>query len=184
MSIAFQSVFSQALLMLEVYDPGETPSTSEQNQGLLVANQLLESWYNEQVQALQVLIASQDQAGSVFVKEQTKVTQPLSTSYVLAGGTYTPPSYTAGSFTPGSAPQFADLTTPLTLPSGYEWAIVMGVAVALAPQYVGDVSETLMTNYQAAREAANPVPGRIPVPGTGFQGTVTPPPDAEEVSSD
>ena len=196
----------QALLQLGVYDPGEVPSTSEQNQDLEIANQMLGGWFNEQAQAFAVLMKVQSEAASLFIGNQSKTgsefiakqttdgtnlqnqqaenSGPLATAYVLAAGTYTPPVYTAasytppsyapGTFAPGSVITFPDLTTPVAFPEGYGLAIVLNLAVKLAPQYpgVGQASEALMDNAMKAYAAANPMPGRVPIPGTGWQGTI------------
>lgn len=179
MSITGGQAITSALLQLGVYDPGETPNTSEQNACLLVANQMLANWYNEQLLAIQTLIAEQDQAGAMFIDEQKRATSPLITSFVLAAASYTPPSYTPGSATGGSVPAFPDLTTPQTFPEGYDWAIVVGLAVMLIPQYGSAVTanpQVLLASYQAAKAAANPVPGRIPIPGAEIQGGTVPAP--------
>lgn len=178
MSLTGGQAVTSALLQLGVFDPGETPNTSEQNACLLVANQMLANWFQEQALAIQTLISEQDQAGNMFIDEQKRSTNPLVTAFVLAGGTYTPPSYSAGSYTAGSVPAFPDLTTSQTFPEGYDWAIVTGLAVALIPQYGSAVTasvQVLLQQYQAAKAQANPVPGRIPVPGAGMQGSVPPP---------
>lgn len=179
MSITGGAVIQAALLQLGVYDPGETPSTSEQNACLLIINEMLANWYNEQLLALQVLVAEQNKAGAIFIAEQIRQTSPLVTSYTLAAGNYTSPSYTAGSVSGGTAPNFPDLTTPQTFPTGYELAIVLNAAVKLAPQYpgVGTVTPELASSAATALMAATPTPGRIPVPGAEAQGvTVTPAP--------
>ncbi len=49
MSLSLTSLAQQALLMLGVYDPGEGPSTSELNDLLLVANNLLDNYSLERV---------------------------------------------------------------------------------------------------------------------------------------
>jgi hypothetical protein len=178
MSLTGGQAVTSALLQLGVFDPGETPNTSEQNACLLVANQMLANWYQEQALAIQILISEQDQAGNMFIDEQKRATDPLVASFVLAAGSYTPPSYTAGSYAAGSVPNFPDLTTAQTFPQGYDWAIVIGLAVALLPQYGSAATasvEVLGQQYQLAKAQCNPVPGRIPVPGQGPQGAVAAP---------
>jgi len=49
MSLSLTSLAQQALLMLGVYDPGEIPSTSELNDLLLVANNMLDNYSLERV---------------------------------------------------------------------------------------------------------------------------------------
>lgn len=172
MSLTGGAAIQAALLQLGVYDPGETPSTSEQDACLLILNQMLANWYNEQLLALQVLLQEQNEAGSIFIAQQTKMASSMTTAYTLAGATYTAPSYTAGSVSGGTLLQFPDLTTPKTFPTGYDLAIVLNGAVILAAQYpgVGQVSQTLMDRAQAALMAAVTVPGRLPVPGAVTQG--------------
>jgi hypothetical protein len=182
MSLTGGAAIQAALLQLGVYDPGETPSTSEQNNCLLIINEMLASWFNEQAQALTVLLAEQNKSGNAYIAEQVRVTSPLFTAYPLAGGTYTAPSYTAGSYSPGSAPNFPDLTTAQTFPEGYELAIVLNSAVILAAQYpgVGAASPTLVKAAMDALAAAAPAPGRIPVIGAGIQGVLPPPTPAQQ----
>lgn len=175
MSITATTAITQALNVLGRLFPGETPSTSEQNDALLIVNQMLANWYNEQLLALSVLLSEQNNAGLELIAKQGMETAPLVASYVLASATYTAPSYTAGSVAGGTIPQFADLSTPLTLPTGYDLAVVLGLAVELAPVYGVAASNDLIQDFTMARAAANPVPGRIPIPGTGFQGTIPPP---------
>lgn len=206
-TLTAQAAIQQALLQLGVYDPGEQPSTSEQNDCLAIANQMLSGWYNEQAQAFAVLMQLQADAAALFIGDQAKkgaqfIAQqttdgtnlknqqqenaaPLAVAYVLAAGTYaspsytaasyTPPSYTAGTFTPSSPIVFPDLTTLTTFPEGYGLAIVLNLAIKLAPQYPGvaQVSPQLMDNAMKAYAAANPMPGRVPIPGTGWQGTIS-----------
>jgi hypothetical protein len=176
MSISGGAAIQAALLQLGVYDPGETPSTSEQNSCLLIANEMLANWYNEQLQALQVLITGQNKAGSAFIAGQVHLMQPFQDAYVLAGVTYTPPTYTAGTVTGGGAPAFPDLTTPQTFPTGYELAIVLNLAVKLGPQYpgAGTVTDDLRKSAMDALAAAAPVPGRMPIIGGGIQGAEPP----------
>ena len=177
MSLTGGAAIAAALLQLGVYDPGETPSTSEQNACLLILNQMMASWYNEQLLGLQVLIQEQNEAGTIFIAQQNKLTSSLVREYTLAGATYTVPSYTAGSATGATVPNFPDLTTPQTFPSGYDLAIVLNGAVLLAAQYpgVGQAPQTLMDRATAALLAAVTVPGRIPLPGVSTQGgTVSP----------
>jgi hypothetical protein len=183
MSLTGGAAIQAALLQLGVYDPGETPSTSEQNQCLLIANEMLTGWYNEQVQALTVLLAGQNKAGLAYVAEQVRVTTPLTTAYVLGGATYTPPSYTAGSISGGTAPGFPDLTTPQTFPTGYDAAIVLNLAVRLISQYPSaNPPQDLRQEAMKALAAAVPVPGKLPLPGMGYDTpAIPPPPEAQEV---
>jgi hypothetical protein len=174
MSITATAAINAALLQLGVFDPGETPSTSEYNAALLIANEMLANWYNEQAQAIAVLLKEQAQEGIGFIANQTKSTGSLSAAYTLANGTYTAPTYTAGSYTPGTLPAFPDLTTAQTFPTGYELAIVLGLAMWLLPQYPAATvpPQVLQQNYQAAKAAATPMPGRVPLPGTGYSGVL------------
>ena len=178
MSLTGGSAIQQALLLLGVYDPGETPSTSEQNQDLLILNEMLLGWFNEQKLSIGILLQEQINSGGIFIAEQNRAIAPLSTSFVLAGGTYTPPTYTAGSFTFASAPAFPDLTTAQTFPPGYDYAIVTGLAVALLPQYGNAVTadpQQIAMNAKIALAKANPIPGAVPVPASGGDQPIPPP---------
>jgi hypothetical protein len=64
-------------------------------------------------------------------------------------------------FTPGTALQFADATTPLALPAGYGRALKLAMAVELAPQYDTTPSPALIKNLREARPAASILAARI-----------------------
>lgn len=64
-------------------------------------------------------------------------------------------------FTPGAVLQFADTTTPITLPSGYGRALKLALAIELAPQYDTTPSPALLKNYREARPAASILAARI-----------------------
>ncbi len=153
--------------MLGVLDPGEGPSTSEQNDALIVANQMLSSWYNEQLLALEVLVASQNKQGLSFVANQVEKTNPLVQSYTLAGATYTAPTFTAATISGTGVPNFPDLTTVETFPQGYDLAIVLNLAVLLKPQYPGVTNAPPDLEQRAAEalQAAVVPPGKLPAPG-------------------
>jgi hypothetical protein len=181
MSLSAQSAIQQALLLLGVYDPGETPSTSEQNQNLLILNSMLLGWFNEQAQSIAILLAAQNASGNMVIAEQKRAMTPLVTAFVLSAGTYTAPTYTAGTYAPATAPAFPDLTTPQTFPPGYEYAIVTGLAVNLVPQYGNSVTadpSALAMNAKVALAKANPVPGAVPVPAEGGEAAVPSPTDS------
>jgi hypothetical protein len=82
MSLTGGSAIQQALLLLGVYDPGETPSTSEQNQDLLILNEMLLGWFNEQKLSIGILLQEQINSGGIFIAEQNRAIAPLSTSFV------------------------------------------------------------------------------------------------------
>lgn len=185
MSLSGSAAISAALLQLGVYDPGETPSTSEQNQCLLIANEMLASWFNEQAQAITLLLSGQNRAGLTYVAQQERATVPTIAAYVLAGAIYTAPIYTAASVTFGAIPAFPDLTTAQTFPTGYELAIVKNLAVKLAPQYpgVGQLSDSLVKDAMDALAAAVPIPGRLPIPGLEDQASIPPPGDVTQAAN-
>lgn len=58
MSLTGGSAIQQALLMLGVYDPGEQPSTSENNNDLLVLNNLMDNWSLERVNIPVIVVAT------------------------------------------------------------------------------------------------------------------------------
>lgn len=135
------------------------------------------------------LAARQGKQGLVKVDELTWEGNALAVAYTLAGGTYTPatytapsynaPSFTTPSFAPGTVPQFADATTPLTLPAGWYRALNLELAIELAPQYDVAPSASLLKQAAEARAAANPVPNRTPIPGTSGQAVVPEPQSTE-----
>jgi hypothetical protein len=172
MSLTSTDATIQAMKVLGRLFPGETPSASELTDGQTKANQMLANWTNEQAQAIAVLLSEQNKQGSQFVAAQIEKTAPLVTSFVLAAGSYVVPVFTPATYTPVAVLQFADLTTPVTFPAGYDLAVVLGLSIELAPVYSVPVTDAMMKNLADAKAAANPVPNRIPVPGTGFQGAV------------
>lgn len=172
MSLTSTQATTQALKVLGRLFSGETLGLSELNDGLDRVNQMLANWTNEQAQALAVLISEQNKQGSQFVAAQIEKTAPLVTSFVLAAGTYVAPVFTPATYAPVALLQFPDLTTPVTFPNGYDLAVVLGLSIELAPIYSVAVTDAMMKNLADARSGSNPVPNRIPVPGTGFQGAV------------
>ena len=128
-SLSLTQAANSACLSLGVLDSGESLSSQQYTDALGAANNMLESWTNEQVSFIKAAIAG----------------------FALAGGTYTP------------APllQFADMTTPLTVPSGYVRAIELGLAIELAPQYDTAPSQTLVHQANEARAAATPFVARL-----------------------
>lgn len=174
MSISLTVAATSAAQFLDVLDSGEALSSQQITDAFGVANRLLMSWYEEQVQAFAELVAEQNRQGQILVQEQAKIGSPLAAAYTLAGGTYTVAVFTAPSFTPASAPQFADNTTPITLPGGYERAFILSFAIELAPQYDMQPSAALMKQAAEARAAANPMPGKIPIPGLSVASEASP----------
>jgi len=64
-------------------------------------------------------------------------------------------------FTPGAVLQFADTTTPITLPAGYGRALKLALAVELASQYDTTPSPALIKSLREARPAASILAARI-----------------------
>lgn len=118
------AVATAAVQYLGVLDSGEGLSTAQKNDALTVANQLLESWYTDQVLAVRIQLAA----------------------FTLAAGTYTPATML----------QFADLTTPITFPAGWDRAMILGLAVEIAPQYDMQASAELMQAAGKAYANASP----------------------------
>lgn len=73
-------------------------------------------------------------------------------AFTLAGGTYSP----------ASMPQFADATTGLTLPAGWDRALKLNLAVEIAPQYDMAPSADLLRAAGEALNAVTPIPARLP----------------------
>jgi hypothetical protein len=165
--VNFAAAVTQAAQMLGVLDSGESLSTQQEADALTIANDLLESWYNEQIQALDVLLADQAEAGNIFAAQQAKITSTLALAYTLGGATYHAPTYTPGSIFAGSMPQFPSTAGSVTLPTGYDRAFILQFAIELAPEYMMAPSQDLIANATAAKAAAAPMPGKIPVPGMG-----------------
>jgi hypothetical protein len=131
-----------------VLDSGESLSTQQLADALVIANDLLASWYRAQVNTLDVLIT-----------EQTKTISVLVTAFLLSAGTYTP-----GIFAPSAEPAFPDTTTPITLPDGYDRTLKLALAVDMAPQYDMTVSKELLASLQEAKAAVNLKPAGSPTP--------------------
>jgi hypothetical protein len=148
-SVTLATAAQAAAQFLHVLDSGESLSTQQVADALAAANNLLDSWWQEQNLAMQEFIIGQAKAGAA-----------MAAAYSLAAGTYTAPTWAAG-----SVPQFSNSTTPLTLPDAYPRALTLGLAIELAPQYDMIPSEALLKQYTEARAAANPMPGKLPVPG-------------------
>ncbi len=62
----------------------------------------------------------------------------------------------AGSYTPATMLQFADNTTPITLPAGWDRTLTLGLAVEMAPQYDMLPSEELQRAAGKAYTHASP----------------------------
>jgi len=121
------SIATNAANFLGVLDQGEGLSTAQLDQARTTANQLLESWYNDQVLALNIQLAA----------------------FTLAAGTYTPASML----------QFADNTTPITLPAAWDRALTLGLAIEMAPQY--DMTATAELAAAAGKAYANASPPTV-----------------------
>lgn len=155
-SITLTAAATQAAQSLGVIDPGEGLSTQQIADALSAANNLLENWYNEQAQALRVLMTDQGKALQAYVDELAKAAAPLATAYTLAGGTYTAATAVPPFVLLGTVPQFADSTTPITVPAGYPRAITLALALELAPQYDVEPTPALVKSAAEARAAATP----------------------------
>lgn len=150
---------------LHVLDSGEALSTQQIADALARANDLLASWHQEQSLAMGELVIQQARDGVVFVAQQAALAAPLATAFTLAGGTYGVSVYTAPTYIPGAVPQFADATTPITVPAGYPRAIALSLAIEMASMFQMEPSGALLKQAAEARAAASPMPGRIPIPG-------------------
>lgn len=204
MSLSLTSLAQQALLMLQVYDPGEAPSTNELNDLLLVANNMLDNWSLERINIPVIVIAthaltggtatytfgpastfgtrylriqtvgiinsgvrtpvklvSQEQYQAHFDKTASTITPeefyydyqfPVATGYL-----WPVPSNTATLEVGGwqALQQFADTTTAINLPQGFDRMLVQCFALEIAPQYPGVavVSPQLIQNAAEAKAA-------------------------------
>lgn len=133
MSITLTAAATAAAQFLEVLDSGEALSSQQLADALLVANNLLESWWEAQVLAINVQLAA----------------------FTLAAGTYTP----------ATTPQFADTTTPITIPSGWVRALKLGLAIEISSQYAVAPSQALLQQFSEAINVVTPVPARVPKGG-------------------
>ncbi len=89
--------------------------------------------------------------------EQVNIINALVANLPLAAGVYTPVAVL----------QFADATTPITLPAGYTLPLELELAIILAPQYDVAPSAALAQSAAAAKARMNPIMGMIrsiPVP--------------------
>lgn len=148
-----------------VLDSGEALSTQQLTDALAAANNLLSSWFEEQYVAFQELVSEQSESIAIMIAQQARAAFPLALAYTLLGGTYTVATYTAPTITPGTAPQFPDTVTDITLFTGLQRALELNVGVELAQQYDVPLTPGLLKIAAEARAAINPMPGRIPVPG-------------------
>lgn len=215
MSLSAGSAIQQALLMLGVYDPGETPSVSEQNDLLLVLNNLIDNWSQERANIPVILVIAHaltsgsatytlgpagsfssirpiriTSAGSLvpsaantgtFVREPIRMVSqeefaqivdksassqriemayfdyqfPLASINVwpTPGFTGTPTQLELGVWQ--ALADFADLTTVVVTPPGYDRGIVENFAVEIAPQYpgIGQLPPDLLRRAEEAKAA-------------------------------
>lgn len=165
-TVTLTQAATAAAQFLGVLDPGEGLSAQQLTDALNVANNLLESLWQEQTLALQVIVTEQAKAVTIFLDSLSKQAAPLVQAYTLAAGAYTAALGTPPSYTPGTMPQFADNTTPITLPLGYIRILKLELAVELAAQYDMTPSPAVVAQLAEARAAANPKLGTAPVPGT------------------
>jgi hypothetical protein len=148
---------------------------------ILIAEQakILTALTYRQAAEVAPLVTRQGQQGLFQLTELSREGVAIATSFTLAAGvytagtftpaTYTGASVTAPSFAPGTPPQFADNTTPITLPVGWYRLLNFLLAIELAPQYSVAPSDALLKDAAQALAAATPVPNKTPVPGTGGQ---------------
>lgn len=172
MSLSLTTAATAAAQFLGVLDSGESLSSQQLTDALTAANNLLASLYEEQYLAFQELVTEQYREGLILVQQQARVGAPLALAYSLLGGTYTAPTYNQPSISPGTMPQFPDVSSLITLPTGWQRAFTLALAIELAPQYDMEPSQALLKQYAEARAAVNPMPGKVPVPGMSAQSEV------------
>jgi hypothetical protein len=172
MIVSFQTLATQAAQLLGVLDSGESLSTQQLTDALGFANNILDSWTNEETLSLQMLAKEQAAALQILIDQQTRMFLPVSTGYTLSDGTYTAATFTPSSFTPGSVLQFGSTAASITAPAGYARALALALAVEMAPYWQTAASADLIRQLAEARAAATPVPHKLPVPGTYGQGAI------------
>ncbi|HEY6345666.1 MAG TPA: hypothetical protein VIY49_29555 [Bryobacteraceae bacterium] len=160
-------------------DSGELLSSQQLTDTLGFANNILDSWTNEETLSLQMLAKEQAAALQILIDQQTRTFLPVSTGYTLSDGTYTAAMFTPSSFTPGGVLQFANTAASITAPAGYARALALALAVEMAPYWQTAASADLVRQLAEARAAASPVPQKLPIPGTSGQGTIPRPNDAQ-----
>lgn len=183
MAINLTQAATAAAQLLGVLDSGESLSTTQLNDSFGYANRLLLSWFQEQSLSLTILIQEQIAALNVLIDQQFRAFQPAITGYTLSGGAYTKATFGQPTYVPGTAPQFVDNVSNITLPNGYERALCLVLAIEMAPYWQTVASADLVRQAAEARTSANPVPRRMPIPGTSGQGVVPAAPDAETPAS-
>jgi hypothetical protein len=179
MNVSFQTLATQAAQLLGVLDSGESLSSQQLTDTLGFANNILDSWTNEEALALKELLADQNAALQVLIDQQTRKFQPVVTGYTLSAGTYSAATFSAATYTPGSALTFSSTSASITAPAGYARALALALAVEMAPYWQTAASADLVRQLAEARAAASPVPHRLPVPGTSGQAAIPPPNDEQ-----
>lgn len=151
-------------------DSGESLSTQQLADALAVANDLLYSWYQEQAQALNQLVSRQNKLIQVLIDQLASEGAPLAIAYTLVNAGYIAASVNGPSISGiGTPPQFPDTVTATFLPNAYGRALKFGMAIELAGEYGVEVPASVLVAYREARAAANPMPGKIPIPGLSVQ---------------
>lgn len=112
---------------------------------------ILDSGEGLSAQQLTDALAAANNLLDNWTVEQVRALNSILQTFTLAGGIYTP----------GTILQFADVTIPLALPSGYGRALTLGLAIELAPQYSMEPSQALVKDLSEARAAASPLVVRI-----------------------
>lgn len=182
-SVTLTTIATLAVQFTGQIDSGEGLSTQQLTDATTAANFVLDSWWQEQALAIQILINKQSRDMALLVDKLARLGTALAASYTVAGGSYTAATYTAPSYNAGSVPQFANATTPINLPDGIPLALSWALAVGeLGAQYSAQVTPAMLRSAAQARAACNPVPNRIPIPGTAGQATVPPAPPEASVS--
>jgi hypothetical protein len=179
MVVSFQTLATQAAQLLGVLDSGESLSAQQLTDTLGFANNILDSWTNEEALALKQLLSDQNAALQIFIDQQARRFNPVVAGYTLSAGTYAAPTFIAATYTPGAALAFATTSASITAPAGYARALTLALAVEMAPYWQTAASADLVRQLAEARAAASPVPNRLPVPGTSGQGAIPPANDAE-----
>jgi hypothetical protein len=168
-TISLTAAANSAAQFLGVLDSGESLSTQQVNDAFLVANRLLGNLYQEQLAGAQEWVTQKNKEIQALIDTQFSVLGGLFYAYSLALNAVTIATLTGHTVTPNATPQFADNTTALLLPLGFDRVMVLALAIELAPQYDMEPSMALLKQYTEARAAASPMPGHLPAPGQSAQ---------------
>lgn len=174
MAISLTTAANSAAQFLGILDSGESLSSQQLTDAFGVANRLLQSWFQEQSLAMQVMVNAHQVRLTQFIDTLFLEGEPLAVAYTLANGSYTKATSSGPSFIPGSLPQFVDQVTPLAIATGYDRILTLALAIELAPQYGVIPSADLLKQYTESRAAANPMPGKVPIPGMSAESAAAP----------